>query len=59
MPIFNKYVSPRIAQKQVGAANQRIANSVMGKAGGMDKVDTADEYAKYVKSQKKGPLYVQ
>ena len=58
MPIFNKYVDARLARKQIDSANHAIANSVMGKAVGMDKVNTADEHIEYAKSQKKDSLYV-
>ena len=58
MPIFNKYVDARLARKQIDSANHAIANSVMGKAVGMDKVNTADGHIKYAKSQKKDSLYV-
>ena len=58
MPIFNKYVAARLAQKQIDADNQPMANSLMGKAVGIDKVNTADEHIEFAKSQKKDSLYV-
>ena len=57
MPIFNKHVAARLAQKHIDNANQAMATSIMGKAVGMEKVNTADEHIKFDKSQKKDSLY--
>ena len=57
MPIFNKHVASLLAQKQLDTANQTMATSIMGKALGMDKVNTADEHIKLDKGQKKDSLY--
>ena len=52
MPIFNKNVASSLSQEQVGDSKLAVANSVLGEAEGMGKVNTADEYIKYDKSQK-------
>ena len=57
MPIFNKYVAARLAQKHVDNAHQVIASSIMGKALGIEKANTSDEYIKFAKTQKKDSLY--
>ena len=57
MPLFNKHVAARLAQKNVDNANQVMAASIMVKAVGMDKVNTSDEHIKFAKSQKKDSLY--
>ena len=57
MPIFNKHVAARLAQKNVDNANQVMAASIMGEAVCMDKVNTSDEHIKCAKSQKKDSLY--
>ena len=57
MPIFNKHVAARLAQKHIDNANQAMASSIMWKAVGVEKVNTADEHIKFPKSQKKDSLY--
>ena len=57
MPIFNKYVGARLAQKHIDNANQVIASSIMGEALSIDKVNTAEENIKFAKNQKKDSIY--
>ena len=56
-PLFDKHVAARLAQKHVDNAHQVIASSIMGKALGIEKANTSDEYIKFAKTQKKDSLY--